>query len=111
MVTLVDFVTRSRLDLFKRLRELQIGECPFANVPEAKAGRWGAGLTAAEMAECRWVKSELVGQFEFVELDAGKSFASLTLRSAERETRTPRMSPVSRNPVLPLCVVLQTMLR
>jgi hypothetical protein len=28
---------------------------------------WGAGLTAAKMKECRWVKPILVGQFEFTE--------------------------------------------
>jgi ATP-dependent DNA ligase len=27
----------------------------------------GAGLTAAKMKECRWLKPEIVGQFEFVE--------------------------------------------
>ena len=27
----------------------------------------GAGLTAAKMVECRWLKPVLVGQFEFVE--------------------------------------------
>jgi hypothetical protein len=46
---------------------LEIKGCPFANLPEKKAGRWGAGLTAAKMAECRWLKPVLVGQFEFVE--------------------------------------------
>ena len=38
-----------------------------ANLPEEHAGRWGTGLTAAKMAECRWLKPSLVGQFEFVE--------------------------------------------
>ena len=42
-------------------------KCPFANLPEAKAGRWGEGLTAEKMKECRWLKPVLVGQFEFVE--------------------------------------------
>jgi bifunctional non-homologous end joining protein LigD len=28
---------------------------------------WGAGLTAAKMAECRWLKPVTVAQFEFVE--------------------------------------------
>ena len=46
---------------------LEIDECPFANLPEAKSGRWGQGLTAAKMAECRWLKPVLVGQFEFLE--------------------------------------------
>jgi ATP-dependent DNA ligase len=37
------------------------------NLPEKKAGRWGAGLTAKKMVNCRWLRPELVGQFEFVE--------------------------------------------
>jgi ATP-dependent DNA ligase len=41
--------------------------CPFANLPEKKDGRRGAGLTAAKMKECRWLKPVLVKQFEFVE--------------------------------------------
>ena len=53
--------------MFKKIKPLEIDECPFANLPEKKAGRWGAGLTAAKMVECRWVEPRLVGQFEFVE--------------------------------------------
>lgn len=60
-------VDGTRLDLLKRLRELETPACPFANLPEPRGGRWGQGLTAAKMAECRWVKPELVGQFEFAE--------------------------------------------
>ena len=59
-----------REQLFRKLRPLEMHQCPFANLPEAKGGRWGAGLTAAKMAECRWVKPVLVGQFEFVEWTA-----------------------------------------
>jgi hypothetical protein len=43
---------------------------PFANLPEKKTGRWGAGLTAAKMADCRWLTPVLVGQFEYVEWTA-----------------------------------------
>ena len=53
--------------MFKKIKPLEITGCPFANLPEKKAGRWGAGLTAAKMVECRWVEPRLVGQFEFVE--------------------------------------------
>jgi DNA ligase D-like protein (predicted ligase) len=60
------FTPALRGELFKRLRLLEIKECPFANLPEKKAGRWGAGLTATKMAECRWLKPLLVAQFEFV---------------------------------------------
>jgi bifunctional non-homologous end joining protein LigD len=64
------FTTPLRRKLMKHLRALQTEACPFANLPEKQAGRWGAGLTAAKMADCRWVKPELVGQFEFLEWTA-----------------------------------------
>jgi ATP-dependent DNA ligase len=53
--------------LFRRFRGLETAKCPFVNLPEARSGRWGQGLTAEKMAECRWLKPVLVGQFEFVE--------------------------------------------
>jgi bifunctional non-homologous end joining protein LigD len=61
------FTPATRQELFKKMKPLQIANCPFANLPEPRGGRWGAGLTAAKMKECRWLKPELVGQFEFVE--------------------------------------------
>jgi hypothetical protein len=54
----------------KRLRPLQTDACPFDNLPENRSGRWGQGLTAAKMKECRWLRPALVGQFEFVEWTA-----------------------------------------
>jgi DNA ligase D-like protein (predicted ligase) len=61
------FTPASRQALFKKIKLLETDKCPFANLPKKKAGRWGAGLTAAKMAECRWLKPKLVAQFEFVE--------------------------------------------
>jgi DNA ligase D-like protein (predicted ligase) len=61
------FTPRLREDLMKKFRPLETSECPFVNLPEARSGRWGAGLTAAKMADCRWLKPMLVGQFEYVE--------------------------------------------
>jgi bifunctional non-homologous end joining protein LigD len=51
----------------KNFQPLETSECPFANLPEAKSGRWGAGLTAAKMDTCRWLKPTLIGRFEYVE--------------------------------------------
>ena len=51
----------------RKLRRLEIADCAFDNLPEKKSGRWGQGLTAAKMKECRWLTPTLVGQFEFVE--------------------------------------------
>ena len=61
------FTPSSRAELSKIMKPLEIVNCPFTNLPEAKSGRWGAGLTAAKMKECRWLKPQLVRQFEFVE--------------------------------------------
>jgi bifunctional non-homologous end joining protein LigD len=61
------FTPAVREQLHQRFRGLEIPECPFANLPEARAGRWGEGLTAAKMKNCRWLKPVLVAQFEFVE--------------------------------------------
>jgi DNA ligase D-like protein (predicted ligase) len=61
------FTPASRAELFRKIKPLEITDCPFSNLPEKKAGRWGAGLTAAKMTECRWLNPRLVGQFEFVE--------------------------------------------
>ena len=64
------FTPLTRERLFKEFRDLHIGDCPFANLPEARSGRWGQGLTKAKMAECQWLKPVLVGQFEFLEWTA-----------------------------------------
>ncbi len=53
--------------LHQRFRGLETLGCPFANLPEARAGRWGEGLTAAKMKDCRWLQPVLAGRFDFVE--------------------------------------------
>jgi DNA ligase D-like protein (predicted ligase) len=61
------FTPAVREQLFKRFRGLETGACPFANLPEARSGRWGQGLTKDKMADCRWLKPVLVAQIEFLE--------------------------------------------
>jgi bifunctional non-homologous end joining protein LigD len=57
----------SRATLMARVRPLEVSKCPFANLLEARGGRWGEGLTAEKMKECMWVRPELVAEVEFVE--------------------------------------------
>jgi DNA ligase D-like protein (predicted ligase) len=64
------FTPRTRAQLFRKFKGLEIDACPFVNLPEEKSGRWGQGLTKAKMAECQWLKPVLVGQFEFLEWTA-----------------------------------------
>jgi bifunctional non-homologous end joining protein LigD len=67
------FVPRIRDDISPQLEKIKIDDCPFVNLPEKKASRWGEPLTAEKMKECRWVKPVLVCQVAFVEwTDGGK---------------------------------------
>ena len=50
------FTPATRAQLFKRFKGLETRGVPVRNLPEKKSGRWGAGLTAKKMAECRWLK-------------------------------------------------------
>jgi bifunctional non-homologous end joining protein LigD len=86
------FTPALRVQLFKKFRPLEISDCPFGNLPEAGSGRWGQGLTKSKMADCRWLRPELVGQFEFLEWTADNhlrhsKFVSLREDKPAREVR------------------------
>jgi ATP dependent DNA ligase C terminal region len=56
-----------RSELLRKMKPLEVETCPFCNLPEKRPGRWGEGLTADKMKECRWLRPELIGRFEFLE--------------------------------------------
>jgi DNA ligase D-like protein (predicted ligase) len=60
-------VPATRRDIFERLKHLKTAKCPFVNLPELAAGRWGQGLTAEKMKECVWVRPEVVAEIQFLE--------------------------------------------
>ena len=60
-------VPATRRAVFERLKHLRTLTCPFANLPEAAAGRWGQGLTAEKMKERVWVRPEVVAQIQFLQ--------------------------------------------
>jgi bifunctional non-homologous end joining protein LigD len=53
--------------LFARFKSLESSACPFSNLPEKRSGRYGAGITPAQMRRCHWLKPELVCQVKFSE--------------------------------------------
>jgi DNA ligase D-like protein (predicted ligase) len=61
------FVPALRVKVFERFHKLEIKTCPFSNLPQRDKGRWGQGLTADKMAECRWLKPHLVAQIEYAD--------------------------------------------
>jgi ATP-dependent DNA ligase len=60
-------VPATRREVFERLKHLKTAKCPFVNLPEPAAGRWGQGLTAEKMKECVWVRPEMVAEIQFLE--------------------------------------------
>jgi len=61
------FVPLTRRQVFERIKPLEIATCPFVNLPEKDAGRWGQGLTAEKMKECVWVKPRVLAEVWFLE--------------------------------------------
>ena len=89
------FVSRIRDELFPGLKVLQTAQCPFGNLPEKRASRWGESLTAEKMEQCRWVKPKLVCQVAFVEwTDAGhlRHCTFVTMRDDKKPAEVVRES-------------------
>jgi hypothetical protein len=42
-------VPATRREVFERVKHLKTTKCPFANLPELTAGRWGEGLTSGRI--------------------------------------------------------------
>jgi DNA ligase D-like protein (predicted ligase) len=61
------FVPATRRTTFDAIEHLKTAKCPFVNLPEKEAGRWGQGLTAEKMKECVWLKPEAVARIDFLE--------------------------------------------
>ncbi len=50
-----------------RFQKVAADSCPFANIPVKERGKWGQGITPAEMKKCHWLKPKLVCQVKFAE--------------------------------------------
>ncbi len=59
--------------LFTQFQANKSATCPFANLPTRRSGRFGQGVTAADMSRCLWIKPRLVCQIRFQEWTADDS--------------------------------------
>jgi bifunctional non-homologous end joining protein LigD len=81
------FTPHLRREVFAALPPLHVERCPFVDLPNHRASRWGAGITAEQMQEMRWLKPKIVAQIRFVEWTADghlRHAAFLGLRSDKR---------------------------
>jgi len=53
--------------LHSDFKKIARDDCPFANLPEARSGKWGQGITKSEMKLCHWVEPTMVCQVKFSE--------------------------------------------
>jgi bifunctional non-homologous end joining protein LigD len=61
------FIPATRRQVFDAIKHLATAKCPFLNLTEKEAGRWGQGLTAEKMRECVWLKPQAVAEVQFLE--------------------------------------------
>jgi DNA ligase D-like protein (predicted ligase) len=61
------FVPATRREVTARFKGLKIAKCPFVNLPQKDAGRWGQGLTAEKMKDCVWLKPQIIVRIDFLE--------------------------------------------
>jgi bifunctional non-homologous end joining protein LigD len=53
--------------LYGTFRKISREACPFVDLPEKRAGRYGQGVTPSEMKLCHWIEPVLVCQIKFNE--------------------------------------------
>jgi DNA ligase D-like protein (predicted ligase) len=83
------FVPATRRVVFEQIKGFKAAKCPFVNLPEKQAGRWGQGLTAEKMKECVWLRPEAVARFDFLEW-TGADHLRHTKFVAMRDDKDPR---------------------
>jgi bifunctional non-homologous end joining protein LigD len=83
------FTPVTRRQVYQKIHKLETDRCPFVNLPQPTAGRWGLGITAEAMKGMVWLRPETVAQIELLEWTGGD-----ILRSASfvrlREDKDPR---------------------
>lgn len=61
------FTPHDRGEVFRLIEPLQVERCPFVDLPSARTGHWGEGVSAEDMVKLRWVKPRVVVEVSFVE--------------------------------------------
>ncbi|MGO9450587.1 MAG: hypothetical protein ACLQDV_05995 [Candidatus Binataceae bacterium] len=99
-----------RESVFKQVRDLETRRCPFRNLPESRRGQWGEGLTADQMAGCRWLKPKMLAKTEYLEWTAANHLRHANLFRS-RTARHVRLKGKPEAPPLPVILRLFTLSR
>ncbi len=84
--------------LHQKFQKFRQTECPFVNLPVARKGRYGQGVTPAEMKRCSWVEPKLVCQLAFTEWtrDSGLRHPVFQGLREDKDAKEVRRETVSR---------------
>jgi len=61
------FTPSLRREVHEKIKHLEMIQCPFANLPDKRAGAWGQGITREKMKDCTWLKPTSIAEIEFAE--------------------------------------------
>jgi bifunctional non-homologous end joining protein LigD len=84
------FNPQTRREVHDQIKDLEILQCPFTNLPDKRPGLWGQGITAAKMKDRRWLKPTAVAEIEFAEWTPGdrlRSASFISLRDDKNARR------------------------
>jgi len=93
------FTPAARVQLFKKFRGLEIDECPFVNLPEAKSGRWGPGPHEGEDGGVPVAETGARRSVRISRMDRRQPPAALEVhRLARRQVGQERLEGMNRKP-------------
>ena len=61
------FTDKLLKSLLTKFNQISRDGCPFVDLPEKRSGRYGQGVTPAEMKRCHWVEPVMVCEVKFTE--------------------------------------------
>ncbi len=74
------FIPATRLKVFEAIKHLKTQKCPFVNLPEKEAGRWGQGIDGGEDAGMRVVDAGSHSADRVFGMDGSESSATHEVR-------------------------------
>ena len=85
-----------RSEVLAKLTPLRTDKCPFADLPDVTAGRWGGGITSEDMRAMQWTKPQVVAQMKFVAWAADHRLRHAVFLGLRKISRRGRWSAISR---------------
>lgn len=91
------FTEESLRSLHLHLAARAKDQCPFTGLPETSSGRFGSGLTQAEMKRCQWVRPDLVCRVRYSEITRDGKLRHPVFLGLRPELSVPKVTETTLN--------------